>query len=144
MFRVDYEELEPSDDFLLMHYAGKPFTGIAFENDENGVLFTETSFIEGQKNGVSRKWSDSGNIVLEEWFALNSLHGPFREWYENGSIKIDSLYELGVCVREQEWDENGNVIKNYQIDESGRQFATLKKLRSTNIGLIVKNLDFLK
>ncbi|MBW3502426.1 toxin-antitoxin system YwqK family antitoxin [Janthinobacterium sp. NKUCC08_JDC] len=142
MFRIDYEELNPSDDFLVMHYDGKPFTGIAFENDENGVLVTETGFIEGQKNGVSREWSNSGDLIREEWFALNSLHGPSREWHDNGSIKIDSLYELGICINKKEWDKNGNIIKNYQIDEGGPQFSTLKKLRSSNIGLIVSNSNF--
>ncbi|MET3132254.1 antitoxin component YwqK of YwqJK toxin-antitoxin module [Oxalobacteraceae bacterium GrIS 1.11] len=141
MFRVDYEELEPSDDFLLMCYAGKPFSGIVFENDENGTLITETNFIDGQKSGMSQEWSASGTLVREQWFALNSLHGPSREWYGNGSPKFDGLYELGICIKEQEWDANGCVIKNYRIDEMGPQFATLKKLRNSNIGLIVKNLN---
>jgi len=130
MFRVDYEELNPSFDFLLMEYAGKPFSGIAFENNEDGLLISEDSFIEGQKSGVSRKWSDSGNLICEEWLALNSLHGPSFEWYENGLIKIDSLYELGVCLVEKKLDQHGKVVKHYRIDEDGPQFSILKKLRS--------------
>lgn len=143
MFRVDYEELNPSFDFLLMEYAGELFSGIAFENNVDGLLISEDSFIEGQKNGVSREWSDSGNLICEKWFALNSLHGPSREWYENGLIKIDSLYELGVCLFEKKLDQKGNVVKDYRIDEDGPQFSTLKKLRVSNIGLIVRNLNLL-
>ena|SRR5476649_1644628 len=101
MFRADYEELNPSDDFLLMCYAGEPFSGIAFENDEDGVLIMEANFFEGQKNGVSREWLNSGNLLREEFFALNALHGPSREWYDNGLIKVDSIYELGICVKEK-------------------------------------------
>jgi antitoxin component YwqK of YwqJK toxin-antitoxin module len=141
MLRVDYDELEPSDDFLLMDYAGQPFNGVAFENDEDGNLVAETSFVEGQKSGLSREWSASGTLVREQWFALNSLHGPSREWYDNGSRKCDGFYELGICVKEQEWDANGNEIKDYRIDEEGAQFATLKKLRTSDVGLIVSKLN---
>jgi antitoxin component YwqK of YwqJK toxin-antitoxin module len=141
MLRVDYDELEPSDDFLLMDYDGQPFSGVAFENDGDGVLVAETSFVEGQKSGLSREWSSSGTVVREQWFALNSLHGPSREWYDNGAPKCDGHYELGICVKEQAWDTNGNVIKDYRIDEGGGQFATLKKLRTSDVGLIVSKLD---
>ena len=133
MLRVDYEELEPSDDYLLMQYDGKPFNGVAFEHDENDKLVSETSFVEGQKSGASREWSSSGILIREQWFALNSLHGTSREWYENGSPKLDGVYELGVCIKEQEWDVNGNVVKDYVIDETGSQFDVLKKLRVSNL-----------
>lgn len=142
MSRVDYDELEPSDDFLLMDYDGKPFSGVAHENNEDGNLCAETNFVEGQKSGVSREWSDAGTLVREQWFALNSLHGPSREWYGNGSRKYDGFFELGICVREQEWDANGNEVKDYRIDEEGAQFATLKKLRISDVGLIAGKLDF--
>lgn len=142
MPRVDYDELEPSSDFLLMDYAGKPFSGVAYENNENGNLFAETNFVEGQKSGVSREWSDAGTLVREQWFALNSLHGPSREWYATGSRKYEGFFELGICVREQEWDENGNETKSYRIDEEGAQFAILKKLRTSDVGLLIGKLDF--
>nr|GEU28664.1 hypothetical protein [Tanacetum cinerariifolium] len=130
MLRVDYEELEPSDDFLLMDYAGQPFNGVAFENDEDGNLVAETSFVEGQKNGLSREWSAWGTIVREQWFAHNSLHGPSRGWYDNGSRKCDGFYEFGICVKEREWGVNGSETKRYFIDEQGAQFATLITLRN--------------
>lgn len=140
MLRVDYEELEPSDDYLLMQYEGKPFHGVAFECDENDKLVAETNFVDGQKSGVSREWSSSGILIREQWFALNSLHGTSREWYIDGAPKIDGIYELGVCIKEREWDVNGNAVKNYVIDETSPQFRTLEKLRTSNLGHIVTNL----
>ncbi|UQV47774.1 hypothetical protein KIV45_13680 [Janthinobacterium lividum] len=136
MSRVDYEALEPSEDFLLMCYTGKPFSGVAFENDSNGILITETSFIDGQKSGISRQWSAASRLILEEWFALNALHGTAREWHDNGARKSDGHYELGICIQEQVWDAQGTLLKDYRIDEAGPQFATLKKLRSSQIGAI--------
>ncbi|PHV27789.1 hypothetical protein CSQ93_12610 [Janthinobacterium sp. BJB426] len=134
MSRVDYEALEPSEDYLLMCYAGIPFSGIAFENDTDGVLITETSFIDGQKNGISRQWSVASRLIREEWFALNALHGPAHEWHDNGARKSDGRYELGICILEQVWDAQGTLLKDYRIDEDGAQFATLKKLRNSQIG----------
>lgn len=141
MLRVDYDELEPSDDFLIMEYDGQPFSGVAFESDVNGSLVSETSFIEGQKYGLSREWSSSGTLIREQWFALNSLHGSSLEWYDNGAPKSNGVYELGICVIEQEWEANGTVKRVYRIDEESRQFATLKKLRTSDVGLIVGKLD---
>ncbi|WP_156369589.1 toxin-antitoxin system YwqK family antitoxin [Duganella sp. Leaf126] len=137
MLRVDFDELEPSDDFLLMNYGGEPFNGVAFENDEYGNLVAETSFNEGLKCGISREWSASGAIVREQWFAKNAMHGPSREWYENGSRKCEGFYELGICLKEQEWDANGVETKVYRIQEEGAQFAMLIKLRASNVGLTI-------
>lgn len=136
MFRVDYETLEPSEDFLLMCYAGAPFSGVAVEYDADGVLMTETSFVNGQQNGISRQWSATNRLIREEWLALNALHGQAREWHDNGARKSDGCYELGICIRNQVWDAQGTLLKDYRIDEEGPQFATLKKLRSSQIGII--------
>ena len=137
MSRVSFEELEPSEDCLLMHYAGEPFNGVAFESDD-GILVSETNFLGGQKSGVSREWSSTGRLVREQHFALNSLHGQSLEWYENGTLKLKGNYELGICIHEQEWDANGNLIREYRIDEEGPQFLTLQKLRKSNLASLAE------
>lgn len=134
MLRVDFAELEPSDDYLLMLYKETPFNGVAFEQDENGTLVAEANFIEGQKNGISKEWSPLGVMISEQSFALNALHGASREWFDNGAPKIDGVYELSVCIKEQEWDVDGNEVRRYVIDENGPEFATLRKLRASNLG----------
>lgn len=137
MLRINYEELEPSDDYLVMHYDGRPFNGIAFEQDENDELVSETSFTDGQKTGMSREWSPSGVLIREQWFVFDALHGVALEWYDNGKPKSDGIYELGVCIKEREYDVNGSVIKDYVIDETGPQFSMLEKLRVSNLGRLV-------
>ena len=134
MLKVDYEDLEPSEDYLVMEYEGMPFSGVAFEYGQNGEVITETNFVDGQKSGVSKEWSSSGILIREQSFLLDALHGPSREWYDNGKPKLDGVYELGVCVKEKEWDIQGNVTKDYAIDENGPQFLTLLKLRASNLG----------
>ena len=138
MSRVDYEELEPSDDYLIMLHDGNPFSGVAFERMQDGNLISETTFVEGQKSGISKEWSSSGTLIREQFFLFYAHHGRSCEWYESGAPKIDGLYELGVCIHEKAWDESGNEIKSYVIDETSAQFATLEKLRVSHLGGSVK------
>ena len=144
MLRVDYDDLDLSNDYLVMNYDGNPFNGVAFERGENDELVSETSFIDGQKNGVSREWLSSGVLIREQWFVFDALHGVSREWYQDGSPKSDGVYELGVCIRQSDWDVNGNLINEYVIDKAEPQHATLEKLRVSDLGRMVNNLNRVK
>jgi antitoxin component YwqK of YwqJK toxin-antitoxin module len=140
MLRIDYEELEPSEDYLLELYQGQPFNGIAFELRQDGTLWTETSFKEGQKCGVSREWSPSGVLICEETLILNVLYGISKEWYDNGQPKSEGTYEFGICINKKEWDENGNLINDYTLDAKSPEFSTLEKFRNSNIGHLARRL----
>ena len=137
MNRVNIEELEPSEDYLSLTYRNQPFTGIAYEENDAGVLTAEVRYLEGQKAGVAREWSASGTLVKEQSFAFDTLHGPSHEWYENGEPKIDAMYELGVCLSETEWAPDGSVVRDFVLQEGSPQFGTLERLRASSIGQAV-------
>ena len=134
MIKVDYEQLEPSDDHLVLVYEEMPFTGIALEKSELGQMLTETSFVNGQRNGISKEWSDSNVLIREQHFVFDALHGQARQWHDNGQIWTEGLYELGICLHEKEWNECGEIVRDYQLNEACEQFRTLLLLRSSTIG----------
>jgi antitoxin component YwqK of YwqJK toxin-antitoxin module len=53
-----------------------------------------------------------------------------HEWYDNGQVKSEGEYELSVCIKEKEWDEEGNLTREYAIDPNSPQFSTLQRLRA--------------
>jgi hypothetical protein len=54
-----------------------------------------------------------------------------EQWYETGQAKQKQLYELGSLIEEMEWDENGLLIKQYQIDRRGEKYRRLELYRAT-------------
>jgi hypothetical protein len=130
--RISFDQLEPSDDHLVLMYQGQPFSGTAIENDGGGV--SETTYKGGQRNGLSKAWSPSGGLVREETFAFDALHGRSREWYEDGRPRKDGTYELGVCLSEKEWDSEGQMVRDFRLSEASPQFALLEKLRKSRVG----------
>jgi antitoxin component YwqK of YwqJK toxin-antitoxin module len=129
--RVNFDDLEPSEDYLLMFFDGKPFTGTACEEEKH--LVSETEFREGQKSGVSRQWSERGALIREQAYLLGALHGEAKEWFPNRQIKQQGLYELGICVKEVEYDSKGCVIRSFELDANSPQFRTLQKLRTGSL-----------
>jgi antitoxin component YwqK of YwqJK toxin-antitoxin module len=138
MLRISHDELQPSDDFLLLTYQGKPFTGVGFERDPNGKLSCEIEYVDGQRHGSTKDWFSSGRLKKEEQYKFGARHGVDREWYESGVLRSESEFELGVCLRRKRWDESGALVENMQLDEDSPQFATLQKLRRSTIGRLVK------
>lgn len=129
MTKVNFEDLEPSDDYLTMLYKGRLFNGIAVENDDQGRELSLTTFVDGQQNGLRQEWSINGRLLREQFLKTNALHGVSREWYENGQIMSDGVYELGICLKEKRWSKNGVLEKDYVICNEDPQFEILQRLR---------------
>lgn len=134
MQRVPFDELDLSSDSNLLTYKGEPFTGIAYELGPNGELVSEVSYVEGQKSGLSKDWSSRGHLLREQSYIFDSLHGLSREWHDDESPKRESHYELGICTREREWRQNGELVRDFVLGEENPQFVTLQKLRASTIG----------
>src|SRR5262245_59820417 len=138
MLRISHDELQPSEDFMLLTYGGKPFTGVGFERDSNGTLLCEIEYVDGQRHGSTRDWFSSGRLKKEEQYKLGARHGVDREWDESGVLRSESEFELGVCLCRRRWDKSGALVENMKLDENSAQFATLKKLRTSTIGRLLK------
>ena len=129
MTNISFSDLEPSDDYLLVLYKGKPFTGTAVEHNSKGVMISSCSYVEGKREGVSRVWSADGVLLREQELKGDAAHGLLREWHPSGELKTEAFYECAVCIRERSWNASGKLLRDFSLKETDPQFKTLQLLR---------------
>jgi antitoxin component YwqK of YwqJK toxin-antitoxin module len=131
MARVNIDNLiDEYPGYTLMTWEGKPFTGIGFEMAGDGHVISETTYIEGVEDGPERSWHWNGKLESEGANKGNRPHGFFKEWHESGLLKAEGLIELGSLIWRKEWDEEGNLIYEYKIEEHPNRLKALKSSRS--------------
>lgn len=127
MIRVPNDSLVYEEGIMWLE--GEPFTGIAEFRDAKGGLTGEYEYREGLKWGKSRAWYTPGVPFQEGEFFMGTGHGKHREWYRNGKLKEEVDYELGFVVRRKQWDEDGDLTEDYEIQETERKYKDLEKFR---------------
>lgn len=126
--RINVEDLEPADDYLLMEFDGLPFTGTAFE-ENGGCVISEAAYVEGKRTGVSKIWSKSGLLLKKEEMYLDVFHGVVEEWNEDGVKTREALFELGIRLADRQWSANGDLQADFSLSEGDPQFLILEGLR---------------
>src|SRR5262245_5956219 len=114
--RVPYEEVDyPGDGYY--YHDGKPLTGVKYTlNDDEGWLEAETEYVEGLPSGLKREWAGPDKRLLYEGeFRGGVLHGRKRRWTDDGTLIEDGEYEYGIALWEKMWDEDGNLIDEYEL-----------------------------
>jgi antitoxin component YwqK of YwqJK toxin-antitoxin module len=131
--RINFEDtdIEYIDRSAVITYKNKPFTGIAFELEKEQVV-SETTYVEGVENGPIKLWYLNGQLEFSGTNRWNRFHGPAKTWYQSGQLKYESLYESGYLVRRKEWDEEGNLISEYKIENNPDELRGLEANRSWN------------
>jgi len=137
MTRVKFDDLEMSCCALMLHN-GEPFTGVAFALDRNGHVVEEAECVDGMMDGIVRQWSADGVLVMEENIVFNMLHGSKKRWFHNGNLKSTGEYELGICIRETEFSETGETVRDYSLTESDWHFEILKRYRSGSVARLIE------
>src|SRR4028119_647670 len=104
-------------------------TGIGYELNSAGKLINETSYVDGREDGSEKIWYPNGqteSVIEVKW---NRPHGKFQHWYEDGKIKDKGVCELGYVVKRKEWDKNGNLINEYNIENDPESYKQLLRER---------------
>jgi hypothetical protein len=128
MDRVDIDELEvPDGSTHLLN--GKPFTGVGYENDLDGRLVSEISFVDGIQTGPARDFDPQGNVVLEENYRGGQKHGRSRRWTSDGVLVADELYEFSTVVSGTYWDDLGKPTGTFELSKDSPRFKRLEELR---------------
>lgn len=108
IFYSENEECEPLYD-KDPSLGGKPFTGLLYELDFNGVLRYYQYYENGFGNGEYVTFYDTGAVasycVMERFEYVGKLY----KWYKNGNLK---------CYHEK--DSNRRDIKTINFDENGK------------------------
>lgn len=126
--RVDEEYFDSDGDLTL--YNGVPFTGIGFDPFPSGEgIEYETTYKDGLPHGMSRKWHSSGKLAYEVECKNGAVHGKETYWYPDGSVKSEAIYEYGIKISLKAWDEQGQLIEEFEIDPGSTNYALLQKYR---------------
>ena len=80
-----------------------------------------------------------GVLVMEENLAFNILHGSKKRWFQSGNLKSAGEYELGICIRETEFSETGETVREYALTESDCHFEILRRYRSGSIARLIED-----
>jgi antitoxin component YwqK of YwqJK toxin-antitoxin module len=110
-------------------FNGILFTGIAVEYYPNGTPLSEVEHINGLRSGWTREWYQNGQIKLEQYFIRTVLDGIFREWHENGKLKTEKKVEEAIVVESKEWNQKGELLSEFNMDESHSLYTLLKSSR---------------
>ena len=88
-------------------------------NPQNGVLAEETQYVAGQPEGVCRKFSDTGVLLMECSYHEGLLDGPTKSYYPNTSLKEEGQYAHGEKVGKwKTYNEDGDLIAEESFDET--------------------------
>lgn len=84
------------------------YTGWVKEVRQNGKLKGLSHFKNGEKDGPSATWHESGSKQSEEHWLGGKQDGMFTTWHENEQKKGESHWKNGKRVETWEtWHENG-------------------------------------
>ncbi|QVL30218.1 hypothetical protein KIH39_15300 [Telmatocola sphagniphila] len=128
MIRVNTDLIEFTDDYVYL-LDGKPFTGVGYETDDDGVIRLEIEFQSGMQHGITREFYPTGQLKREAQYQQNTLDGIVIEWDETGVLEREEAYERGVCLRRKARDLTGQLSVCYELNENDPLFSTLQLLR---------------
>ncbi|MDP2364506.1 MAG: hypothetical protein Q8M94_12155 [Ignavibacteria bacterium] len=75
------------------------YTGIVFNQYENGQLQLEVNFKDGKQEGVLKDWHENGQLRQEGFYKDGKQEGVYKEWNEDRSIRMDEVWKDGVQIK---------------------------------------------
>ncbi|MDC0067926.1 hypothetical protein OAL10_03905 [Gammaproteobacteria bacterium] len=75
-----------------------PFTGISFENHDNGQIKERINYKDGEKEGLWESYHENGQLEYKLNYKDGKVHG-LEEWYsEDGELSYKTCYDNGEKV----------------------------------------------
>jgi antitoxin component YwqK of YwqJK toxin-antitoxin module len=74
---------------------------------DNRQIAKQESYKNGILNGERKTWYDNGQLQTKETYRDGKPEGESESWYEDGRPESYSVFENGIMVKGDEWDENG-------------------------------------
>lgn len=80
-------------------------------NPNNGKLAEETQFVDGQPEGLCRKYSDTGVLQMECQYRQGQLNGLCKTYFPNTALKEEGQYVNGRKSGEwKTYNEDGDLL----------------------------------
>lgn len=80
-------------------------------NPNNSTLAEEMQYVEGVPNGLCRKYSDTGVLLMECHYSNGLLEGQVKTYYPNTLLKEEGQYAKGEKSGQwKTYNEDGDLI----------------------------------
>jgi antitoxin component YwqK of YwqJK toxin-antitoxin module len=100
-----------SKEVALLYGLDKIKNGVHKRWWNSGQLMDLSIFIEGEVHGVYKAWHNNGQLWKLGTYASDKLHGEYKEWYSNGQLQIQTTYKNdkihGLYMK---WNHTGTLI----------------------------------
>jgi antitoxin component YwqK of YwqJK toxin-antitoxin module len=94
-----YSETQERGGVLYIVNEDKPYTGIVFNNHDNGNLRYEAPYKNGLKNGEVVSYYQNGQLRVKANYKNGQYDGSYQEYFDNGELAIDWIYKDGELVK---------------------------------------------
>jgi antitoxin component YwqK of YwqJK toxin-antitoxin module len=123
---VPLEELRSDDG---VYHGSDLFTGVAVAYWPDGGVQEEQSFVDGKKDGAHRIYTPSAVLLEETPYRADLIEGLSWTWHDNGQMARELFALAGVPLFRRTWDDRGDLLEEYKLDENDWRYArVLKKL----------------
>jgi len=69
---------------------------VVFKFMTDGIILDETQYINGIKEGYSKRYGANGLLVYECIYLNDHLEGQYKKYNENGALQDVHLYGRGI------------------------------------------------
>ncbi len=73
----------------------QPPNRIEMTRHSNGVVQSETPYVNGKKHGLNKWWREDGSKWIEEIWRSGKKHGMATDWYESGRKSEERMRKEG-------------------------------------------------
>jgi hypothetical protein len=110
----------------LLYYKTTLFSGTRLEYYPTGILYKETEYRKGIKEGQEKTYSINGKIKSLSYYKEGKKDGLFEgmqtEWHQNGKIFRQIEYESGVEKSKKILYSDNRIYSNY-LKQDGRIYG---------------------
>lgn len=108
---LDEDEIVYQDGKYYVKNSGELVTGtVASFNSKTGQKQASVQIVQGQENGVAKRWYPNGQIEELTQFKNGKKHGLEKEWHKNGQMASITEYIDGKRHgTSRDWYEDGQL-----------------------------------
>lgn len=112
------------DGIPRSNYSNNLYSGVVYNNYENGNKMWEYSFQEGYKHGDCIEYHQNGQVYSEAFFNDGSKFGNNKFYNEKGQLINHVIYDKNERIIEnRKYDENtGVLVSHYKYTYEGKPF----------------------
>jgi len=125
--RVNSDDIELTDEGAYL-FNGRPFTGIGFDLDADGRIWSELEFVDGRQTGVTKGY-ERGRLIRETQFLNGVYHGVHRQFDDDGCVEAEEVYEHGICLCRFRRNIDGELELAFELLPADPNYKTLELMR---------------